>query len=86
MFSKLLRVSKLSASLVKAFPPRCTVTKSFLSVSRASFSTSLEKVDKVKSKLQKALQKELKYEEENYQKDDTVEVIANFFDFYSKET
>jgi len=37
--------------------------------------TSIEKVDKVRTKLQKALQKELKYEEENYQKDDTVEVL-----------
>ena len=40
-----------------------------------SSNTSIEKVDKVRTKLQKALQKELKYEEENYQKDDTVEVL-----------
>lgn len=67
MLSKFCRFSRLLA-----LPVRRTVFPC------ARFSTSLEKVDKVRSKLQKALQKELKYEEENYQKDDTVEVFIDF--------
>ena len=72
MLSKLFKASRIVSKLAKS----CTPVKSLASSSmRFSFNTSLEKVDKVRTKLQKALQKELTYEKENYQKDETVEVL-----------
>ena len=75
MLSKVFRASKLLSRVSKATIPVRSLASTFM---RFSSNTSLEKVDKVRSKLQKALQKELKYEEENYQKDDTVQVIGGF--------
>lgn len=73
MLGKVLKTSQFLLRVSKSMNP----VKSLIRVPlRFGFNTSLEKVDKVRSKLQKALQKELKYEEENYQKDDTVEVSA----------
>jgi hypothetical protein len=71
MLSKVFQASKLLFRVSKAVNPIKTLVSSSL---KFNSNTSLEKVDKVRSKLQKALQKELKFEEENYQKDDTVEV------------
>ena len=72
MLSKLFQTSKIVCRLTRTLNP----LKSLVSTSvKFNSNTSIEKVDKVRTKLQKALQKELKYEEENYQKDDTVEVL-----------
>lgn len=72
MFSKLLQTSRLVCRLSQTIKPMKALASSSV---KFSSNTSLAQVDKIKSKLQKALQKELKYEEENYQKDDTVEVL-----------
>lgn len=71
MFSKIVQVSRASLKVLPSFKPLMGSARPLSTMALFKFG-SIEKVDKVKTKLQKAIQKELKYEEENYQKDDTV--------------